>query len=149
MNRHGLTLAELLVVASVIAITVVLTIPMLLTYWHASTLTGGAQELMTILNGARQLAIRQNTNVCVERSGSTVRYRVGGCGGTVWTGPGTDASGWRRLANGVEIVNQTATVVFSYLGAANPAGTYRVRNPRNTAQTQTVTVAASGRVKIP
>jgi Tfp pilus assembly protein FimT len=138
-----------LVVTAVIGITAALTLPLLVSYWHASTLTAGAQELQAVLNNARQMAIRQNTSVCIERSSNRVRYLIGSCGGAQWTGPGTDTNGWISLSNGVEVTNSSANVMFSYLGAANPGGTYTVRNPMNTAQTATVTVAASGRVTIP
>lgn len=127
---------------------VALLVPSLVSYWRASTLTAGAQELQAILNSARQLAIRQNTTVCVERSGTRVRFRTGGCGGTIWTGPGTDADGWMHLGNDVEVASNTASVEFNYLGAATTGGTYTVRNPID-AGTLTVTVAASGRITIP
>lgn len=149
LSGRGFSLAELMVVVAVIGVTAAIMAPLLVTYWNASTLTAGAQELQAVLNSARQMAIRQNTNVCVERSGVRVRYLVGGCAGTVWTGAGTDSNGWIRLSNSVEITNSTANVVFGYLGAANPGGTYTVRNPMNTAQTVTVTVAVSGRITIP
>lgn len=149
LDGRGFGLAELIVVVAVIGIMIAAAMPSLISYWQASTLTAGAQELQSVLNGARQLAIRQNASVCVERSSTRVRFLVGGCAGTAFTGPGTDANGWIGLANNVQIVNSTANVVFSYLGAANPGGTYTVRNPANTAQTQTVTVTASGRVRIP
>jgi Tfp pilus assembly protein FimT len=149
LGQRGIGLAEILVVIAVIGIMAVATMPSLVTYWQASTLTAGAQELQAVLNSARQLAIRQNNSVCVERSGARVRYRLGGCTGTAFVGAGTDGNGWISLANSVQITNSTANVVFSYLGAASPAGTYTVRNPANTNQTQTVTVTASGRVKIP
>jgi Tfp pilus assembly protein FimT len=148
LNGRGFGLAETLVVVAVIGITTAVAMPSLLTYWQAATLTAGAQELQSILSSARQLAIRQNTTVCVERSGSLIRYRVGSCGGTQWVGAGTDTNGWMGLSNGVQITNATASVAFSYLGAANPGGTYTVRNPANTAQTLNVVVTVSGRVKI-
>lgn len=148
LNGRGFGLAELLVVVAVIGITSVVAMPALLSYWRAAVLTSGAQELQSILNSARQLAIKQNTTVCVERSGSRVRYLVGSCAGTPWTGAGTDTNGWMGLSNGVQITNATASVAFSYLGAANPGGTYTIRNPVHTAQTMTVTVAVSGRVKV-
>ena len=74
---RGFSLPELLVVVAVIGITAALTIPLLVSYWHASTLTAGAQELQAVLNNARQMAIRQNTSVCIERSSNRVRYLIG------------------------------------------------------------------------
>lgn len=148
LNSRGFGLAELLVVLTVVGIATVVAMPSLLSYWRAAVLTAGAQELQSILNSARQLAIRQNTTVCVERSGNRVRFLVGGCAGAPWTGPGTQGGGWMALSNGVQITNATASVAFSYLGAANPGGTYTVRNPVNTAQSLNVVVSVSGRVRI-
>lgn len=148
-NEWGLSLTELMVVTAIFGVFAVVALPSFLSYWRASTLTAGAQELQALLNGGRQLAIRRNTTVCVEQGGMKVRYRVGGCTGTVWTGAGTDADGWFTMANGVEVTQTTADVVFNHVGAANPAGTYTVRNPVEPGRTLTVTVAASGRISIP
>lgn len=150
INTRGFSLAELLVVVAVIGITAAIATPFMVSYWKAATLKAGAQELATLLNGARQIAIKDNTSVCVVQSGTQVRYLEGSspCGsGTVWTGPGTDSSGWFRLANNVEVSSTTANVVFAYLGNATTAGAYTVRNPVDNL-TLTVTVASSGRVSI-
>ncbi len=69
-----------------------------------------------------------------------------GCGGAAWTGEGTDGAGVIRLQNNVTISN-TATVTFTYLGAAAPGGTYRVRNPID-GTTLFVCVATTGRVRV-
>ncbi len=146
---RGFGLTELLVVVAILGLLTTLGVPYLISYWQASTLTAGAQELQTILHGARQLAIRNNASICVKRNTTSVRYLTGGCAGGPWTGAGTDGNGWIVLANAVTITNGPAgDVVFSNLGAANPAGTYTVKGPSN-AQTLTVTVAGSGRVTIP
>jgi hypothetical protein len=118
-------------------------------FWRAATLSAGARDLRVVLNGARHLAIRQNTDVCVEHAARAVRLRLGGCAGPVWSGPRTDGNGWLKLANDVEVTAANARVTFSFLGAASPAGTYVVRNPRAPEQTLTVTIAASGRISIP
>jgi len=138
---RGVGLAELLVVVAILGLLAALGVPYLVSYWQASTLTAGAQELQTILNGARQLAIRNNTSVCVKRNSTGMQYLTNGCAGVVWTGAGTD--------NAVTITAGPAPdVVFTYLGAATPGGQYTVKAPSN-AQTLTVTVAGSGRVTIP
>lgn len=146
---RGFTLAELIVVVAIMGTLMALSLPFFLRYWQSATLKAGAEELATLLNVARQLAIKDNGSVCVvrESSGTRIRYEQASCGGTAWTGPGTDASGWIRLANSVEVSAATASVVFTYLGAASPGGTYTVRNPANSA-TMSVIVAASGRVSI-
>jgi Tfp pilus assembly protein FimT len=139
---------ELLVLLAIIGILSGMSAAAFLTYWHAATIKGGAQELKTLLNQARQLAITQNTQVCVNRAGNNVQFLTGGCGGTVWTGPGTDGNGWFTLQNGVQVSSTTANVVFDYMGAGTIPGTYTVQNPVDNS-TMTVTVALSGRVTIP
>lgn len=150
IGARGFSVAELLVVVAVTGILAAATAPMLVSYWKAATLKAGAQELATVLNGARQIAIKDNTSVCVEQSGTKVRYLKGSSpcsSGTVWTGPGTDSNGWFALSNDVQVTATTANVVFAYLGNATTTGAYTVTNPVDS-KTLTVTVASSGRVTI-
>src|SRR5215471_9886979 len=144
---RGFTLVELIVLAAVVGIIMTVSAPAFLSYWRAAALQGGAQELATLLNRARQLAIAQNTSVCVNQSTNKVQFQTGACGSTVWLGPGTDGAGWFTLQNGVNVSSTTANVVFNYLGAATTAGVYTVKNPNNNS-TMSVTVALSGRVTI-
>ena len=134
---------------AIIGLVTAIAMPFFFSYWKSATLKAGAEELATLLNVARQLAIKDNTSFCVAResSGTRIRYEQASCGGTAWTGPGTDSSGWIRLANSVEVSAATASVIFTYLGAASPGGTYTVRNPTDNS-TMSVVVAASGRVSI-
>jgi hypothetical protein len=67
-------------------------------------------------------------------------------GGQVYTGPGTDASGWRRLENSSRIIVAPA-VTFSSLGAATTAGALRVQNSSATGSLD-VCVSPSGKIKI-
>jgi hypothetical protein len=103
------------------------------------------------LNGARQLAITRNTNVCVSLSGNKAVYTTGvsnACaGGTTFVGTNTASDGTISLDNAMQISASTASVVFSALGAAVQAGTYTVRNP-NTGGTMSVVVSSAGRVTI-
>lgn len=122
--------------------------PTLLSYAQASALQAGARELATAINLGRQIAISQNTTVCVEVTGANIRLRTGGCAGTIWRGPGTDGAGVIRLSDPSALrISTTAKVVFTNLGAASPAGTYTVTNPTNNG-TRTVVVAATGRVSV-
>jgi Tfp pilus assembly protein FimT len=136
-------------VVAVVGIMAILSMSTLVGFWRASTLAAGARDLRVVLNGARHLAIRENTDVCVEHAGHLVRLRLGGCAGPAWSGPRTDGGGWLKLVNDVNVTAANARVTFSFLGAASPAGTYTVRNPRAPEQTLTVTIAASGRISIP
>jgi Tfp pilus assembly protein FimT len=151
VRAGGFSVAELLVVVGVIGILFILGLPTFITYWRTATLKAGAEELATILNTARHIAIKDNQSVCVARettgSATRVRFLLSSCSGTAWTGPGTDDSGWIRLTNSVEVSAATASVIFNYLGAASTGGTYTVRNPVDN-RTMSVVVATSGRVTI-
>jgi type IV fimbrial biogenesis protein FimT len=146
-DSRGFNLAELLVLVAVIGIITTVSAPAFVSYWQSATLKAGAQELATILNRARQVAISKNTTVCVNQTANKVQFLTGGCGGTVWTGPGTDGGGWFTLQNGITVSSTTANAIFNYLGAATTAGAYTVQNPINNS-TMSVTVALSGRVTI-
>jgi Tfp pilus assembly protein FimT len=147
LDSRGFHLTELLVLVAVIGIVTTVSAPAFVSYWRSATLKGGAQELATILNRGRSVAIGQNTTVCVKQSTTKVQFLTGGCAGTVWRGPGTDGNGWFTLENNITVSSATANVIFNYLGAATTAGSYTVQNPINNA-TMTVTVALSGRVTI-
>ena len=137
----------------VIAVITAVSVPTLWTYFRTAALRGAAEELVTVLNGARQLAIRANSTVCVTNDGMRVQYHLSTCTATAWTGPGTDASGKITLSNSIR-AGGTNNVCYSYLGAttATPApcvnaGTLTVTNPVGGA-TMSVTVATTGRAKI-
>jgi type II secretion system protein H len=145
-GQSGFTLAELVVVIAIIGVLAAVAAPSLLSYSQTSTLSAGASELASVLNSGRALAIRQNTTVCVQVTGSSVRFRTGGCTGTIWTGVGTDSSGVIALSNSVQASGGTSAV-FTNLGAAAPGATYTVTHP-TTGRTRSVIVAATGRVSI-
>jgi Tfp pilus assembly protein FimT len=154
----GFGLAELLVVVGIIAAISALALPSFFTYIRGSALKAGAQELQSILNVARSVAIKENSRVCVNRdtTGSNrVRLLIANaspCTAATFYGGGghgTDArvgvGGWITMQNGIEVSAATADVIFTSLGAAAPGGTYTVS--RN-GQTLNVVVAPSGRVTI-
>jgi Tfp pilus assembly protein FimT len=133
---------------AVIGILTVLATPTFLSYWRASILQAGAQELATAINLGRQLAISRNTTVCVQLIGTNIVLRTGGCGGTIWTGPGTDGSGAIRLQSGLQVSQLfPPPVVFTSLGAASPGNLYRVTNPADQSN-RGVLVSTSGRVSL-
>ena len=146
-------MAELVVVIAILGTLAVASIPTLSTYLRSATLRAGAEEAVAILNGARYLAIRLNTTVCVRNDGTRAQYRVGGCGATAWTGAGTDAGGNIRLANNLR-VSGSDNLCFNPLGAgaATPApcapnGTLVVTHPGGGA-TLRVVMATTGRLRI-
>lgn len=151
MNARGFSMAELLVTIAVIGILAALGYPYVASYLQTAQTRAGAQELATILNGGRQLAITRNTNVCVSLSSNKAVYTTGvnnSCGGgTTFVGVNTASDGTISLDNHIQISASTASVVFSSLGAAVQAGTYTVRNP-NTGGTMSVVVSTAGRVTI-
>lgn len=140
---------ELLVVIAIIGLLTVTFVPSMITYWRSATLKAGAEELAAGLNQARQLAISQSRRVCVEVVGNRYRYWLNDCGGPpqdLWTGPGSDLTGFFRLANNVGVTTNV-NPGFGYLGAANPGATLTVTNPPG-GVTLTVVVSVSGRVRI-
>ncbi len=146
-GESGFSLAELIVLLAVIGILTAFSVPMMLTYWRSATLMAGAREVAAALNSARELAIRENKNVCVTTTdGTRLQYHLGTCGAAPWTGPVTDGGGNIGLDNRVT-VSATANVTFNYLGAAIQAGSYTVLSPSG-AGTLSVTVVQNGRVSI-
>ena len=144
--QKGFTLIELLVVMAILGVVAATSTPWLITYWRSATLRAAAEELAAGLNRGRQLAISQNQSVCIEVVGGQYRYRLNGCGGTISTGPGTDANGFYRLANNVTLGTPANNPVFTYLGAATGA-TLTVTKSQGGA-TRNVVVSVSGRVQI-
>jgi Tfp pilus assembly protein FimT len=161
---RGFSVAELIVVVAVIGLVMAVGMPTFVSYWRTSTVKAGAQELIALLNNGRQLAIRENESVCVKADvaspsyGTRLRYLRGSCAATqtctatagvspcIWTGAGTDSNGYVTLSNDMQVQPPATDVLFTYLGAANPGGTFSVRWTNNTGATATVTLAASGRV---
>jgi Tfp pilus assembly protein FimT len=144
----GFTLAELVVIIAIIGILAVMAIPSFLSYYRAAALKSGAQQVVTLVNQARELAIKENGNVCVTLSSATqMAYRLGSCGGATWVGAGTTATGGLDLPAGIT-ATASANPIFSYVGSALPAATYTLTYTQ-TGATLTVSVAASGRVTIP
>jgi len=148
--ERGFTLAELVILIAVIGILSVMAVPSFLRYYQAATLKSGAQQFATLVNQARELAIKENGKFCVQMSSpSQMMYRRVDCTtGTVWVGPGTDAAGNINLPPSITATVLVASPIFDYVGsAATQAGGFTLTNTQ-TGATLTVSVAASGRVTV-
>lgn len=151
-NPRGYSMTELLVVIAIIAVAIGVSIPSLWTYYRSAALRGGAEQTVTVLNNARQLAIRLNTIVCVTVDATGMQYHVGTCGAAAYTGPGTDSNGYMRLERDLTLSGDT-NLCFNYLGAAvgTPApclagGTLIITRAQG--GTTNVVMALTGRVRI-
>jgi Tfp pilus assembly protein FimT len=144
-RERGFGMAELVVVA-LLGVLAALGVPSLLRYWQTSTLGAGADELAGVLGRARALAVTQNTTVCVQVTGISVRLVIPTCAGTVWTGTGTNAAGVISLSGGLQ-VSGGASAIFTSTGGASPGATYVVTNPKD-GNTRSVQVLTTGRVTV-
>jgi len=152
-DSAGFTVAELLVTVAVISILSAIGFPLYLSYSRAQETDGAARTIVVSMNQARQLAVMRGTSFSVEAQtnpNNRMRFCSGTAvpcpGGQVYTGPGTDASGWRRLENSSRITVAPA-ITFSSLGAATAAGALRVQNSSATGSLD-VCVSPSGKIKI-
>jgi prepilin-type N-terminal cleavage/methylation domain-containing protein len=145
LDERGFGLAELIVVVAIIGLLAALAVPSFITYWQSANLNAGAAEMAATLNRGRQLAIAQNGSVCVQPTGTSVRYRSVSCAGTIWTGPGTDSAGVLSLSNGMQISG--GPVTFTNAGGATANSTFTVTDPK-TSRTRTVAVTVTGRVTV-
>lgn len=151
-DSRGFTITELVVVVAAIGILAAITIPLMANFIQAMQIRGAAQEVKSLLNQARQLAITQNTSYRVDVDAANTRLRF--CPGaalctnaSAWKGPGTDGNGFLRLASQVNIVAAASAgnLVFTPLGAASTAGTLRVQSTQGNTCMDVVT-SASGRI---
>ncbi len=158
-NSRGFSLMELLIVITVLGIMAAVSIPTFMSFIQASQTRGAAQELVTILNQARQLAITRNRSIQINfpaapssaAPATTLRFvwttAVAGDPPCVcWLGPRTDGNGYITLANEAGIVSASANPAFNSLGAATTPGIIRVQNLRGTSCLE-VAVSASGRIR--
>ncbi len=150
--RHdrGFTVLELTLVAAVIGILFAIALPQFVTYYGSARATAGVQEMRAGLYRAKQLAITVRQNVCVTITGgpaATYQFRMGGCGGPVWIGDGTDAGGNFALQNGVALSNGGASPIFTPLATVSQGGTLTVAGQNGV--TRTITVTPAGRITVP
>jgi Tfp pilus assembly protein FimT len=147
-DKRGFSLTELVVFIAVVGVLFIMTIPFFVRYYQAAAARADVQQVITLFNQARELAVRQNDTVCVTMPVNTqMVLRLSTCAGTVWTGLGTDATGNINLPPGFTI-GPLNTVSFNYLGAAGGAITYTMTNT-TTSEISTISIALSGRVTSP
>jgi Tfp pilus assembly protein FimT len=153
VDRMGYSVAELAIVLGIVGVLSVLATPLFLSYYQSSRLRVGAEEVAALLNQGRQIAIKENTGLCVHIASTAVQYYVGSsvAGGQctvtgLWKGPGTDSAGQIAVSDGVALTT-ASDLAFSYLGNATPASAVTVTNSQS-GQALTVSVALSGRVSI-
>ena len=148
LREAGFSVTELAVVIALIGVLFVMTVPFFLTYYQAAAARANVQEVITLFNQARELAIKQNDVVCVNMPSNTrMAFLLSNCAGTPWTGAGTDSAGNINLPQGFTIGPLT-NMTFNYLGAAGAATTYTMTNA-TTGQTSTISSALTGRVTSP
>jgi Tfp pilus assembly protein FimT len=144
-REAGFSLTELVVIIAVIGVLFVMSVPSFVSYYQAAAARADLQQVITLFNQARDLAVRQNDTVCVTMpTNRQMALRLSSCAGAVWTGPGTDGAGNINLPQGFTI-GPLNNVTFNYLGAAGAATTYTMTNS-TTYATSTISIALSGRV---
>jgi prepilin-type N-terminal cleavage/methylation domain-containing protein len=147
-REAGFSVTELVVVIALIGVLFTMTVPFFLSYYQAAAARANVQEVITLFNQARELAIKQNEFVCVNMPTNTqMAFLLSSCAGTAWTGAGTDGAGIINLPQGFTIW-PPINVTFNYLGAAGAATTYTMTNS-TTGQTSTISIALTGRVTSP
>jgi Tfp pilus assembly protein FimT len=147
-RERGFTVTELVVFVAIVGLLSVMTVPFFVRYYQAAAARADVQTVITMFNQARELAIKQNGNVCVTLPDNSHMALVqGSCGGAVWIGAGTDSAGNLALPPGFTIT-PASTVTFNYLGAADAIRTYTMINS-TTGGTMTISISMTGRVTSP
>jgi len=147
-REAGFSITELVVIIAVVGVLFVMSVPSFVRYYQAAAARANVQQVITLFNQARELAVRQNDIVCVTMpSNRRMVLRLSDCAGPVWTGPGTDGAGIINLPQGFTI-GPLNNVTFNYLGAAGAATTYTMTNS-TTSEANTISIGLSGRVTSP
>ena len=147
-QQTGFTLIEIMLVVGIIGIITAIATPMFLSYYQGAQVRVAAEEVATFLNQGRQLAISQNSLICVHITTTAMHYHQGTCAaGATWTGPGTDAAGNFAVPAGITLSPTNVEVTFNYLGGSTAGATYTITHT-SSAKLLHVVVNLSGRVNI-
>jgi prepilin-type N-terminal cleavage/methylation domain-containing protein len=87
LREAGFSVTELVVVIALIGVLFTITVPFFLSYYQAAAARANVQEVITLFNQARELAIKRNEFVCVNMPTNTqMAFLLSSCAGTPWTG---------------------------------------------------------------
>jgi len=144
-NKKGVSLIELLIVISIIAVMGGIAAPSFFSYQRTLRLRSASRQLASDIRFARQLAISKNTSHRLCFNGTTSQYDIyqnNACNGTkVKT---------VDLAQAYTGVTRTggAALTFNPVGAVTPADTEFTLTQTDISIPKKVTVTGAGNVKI-
>jgi prepilin-type N-terminal cleavage/methylation domain-containing protein len=148
-DDRAMTLIELMVVLSIIAIMLGVSAPTFFNYQHTLKLRTAARELASDIRYARQVAVSKNTTqqLCFDGTNTNMYtiYSNNACSGTV-----VKTVNIAQAFTGVT-KSGGATLVFSSLGTVSPANTAFTltrSDIANFSATKTITVSGAGNVTI-
>ena len=142
-EQAGFSATELVVVLAILGILTATAMPLFIRYYQGARLKVAAEEVAAFLNQGRQLGIRENAGVCVQRAPTAMQYYVGSPVGGACTGT---TAATLTMPETITLTASANPITFDYLGAATPT-TYTLTNAQD-GQSLRVTVAISGRIRI-
>jgi prepilin-type N-terminal cleavage/methylation domain-containing protein len=114
-NQRGVTAVELVVVLAVVAVLGFAAYPWLSNLREVMLVKGGAEQTAAAIRLARQLAITQGSNHCIEFGPGQYRIRQAdtspACNGAIVSG-----YDWQGLSDSGDVVTTAPTMVFDPIG---------------------------------